>query len=173
MARLSILTTVFGSAGKDEAEKQLLGSLAYGSAEQKAAFAKAHQLPTAWGDEVPAQGISIGFAAAADTPSRSRTPAAAAARPAPRPLGLEHRRPGCDPSPRSNSQGREQHTDRQKQRETHDHPPHPYASPVSPDPSQAGHRNNARTVTQSSRRAQRVSERAAVGSKGTQPASGK
>ncbi|MFE3854759.1 MFS transporter [Streptomyces griseorubiginosus] len=62
---LSILTTVFGSASKDEAEKQLPNFMAEGSAEQKAEFAKTHQLPAPWGHEVLAQGISTGFVAAA------------------------------------------------------------------------------------------------------------
>lgn len=62
---LSILTTVFGSASKDEASKQLPKFLAGGSAEQKAEFAKTHQLPGTWGHEVLAHGISVGFIAAA------------------------------------------------------------------------------------------------------------
>ncbi|MFD0439389.1 MFS transporter [Streptomyces chartreusis] len=62
---LSILTTVFGTASKDEAEKQLPKFMAEGSAEQKAEFAKTHQLPGSWGHEVLTQGISTGFVAAA------------------------------------------------------------------------------------------------------------
>ncbi|MFE5918994.1 MFS transporter [Streptomyces sp. NPDC056468] len=62
---LSILTTVFGSASKDEAEKQLPKFIAEGSAEQKAEFAKTQQLPGPWGHEVLTQGISTGFVAAA------------------------------------------------------------------------------------------------------------
>jgi predicted MFS family arabinose efflux permease len=62
---LSILTTVFGSASKDEAEKQLPHFLTDGTAEQKAEFAKTQQLPAPWGHEVLAQGISTGFIAAA------------------------------------------------------------------------------------------------------------
>ncbi|GDY62269.1 hypothetical protein SAV14893_016620 [Streptomyces avermitilis] len=58
---LSILTTVFGSASRDEAEKQLPKFLADGSAEQKAEFAKTHQLPAPWGNEVLAHGISTAF----------------------------------------------------------------------------------------------------------------
>lgn len=58
---LSILTTVFGSASRDEAEKQMPKFLADGSAEQKAEFAKTHQLPAPWGHEVLAQGISTAF----------------------------------------------------------------------------------------------------------------
>jgi EmrB/QacA subfamily drug resistance transporter len=62
---LSILTTVFGSASRDEAEKQLPQFLADGTAEQKAEFAKTQQLPAPWGHEVLTQGISTGFVAAA------------------------------------------------------------------------------------------------------------
>ncbi|MCZ4603226.1 MFS transporter [Streptomyces sp. Lzd4kr] len=62
---LSILTTVFGTASKDEAEKQLPKFMAEGSAEQKAEFAKTHELPGSWGHEVLTQGISTGFVAAA------------------------------------------------------------------------------------------------------------
>lgn len=62
---LSILTTVFGTASKDEAEKQLPKFMVEGSAEQKAEFAKTHQLPGPWGHEVLTQGISTGFVAAA------------------------------------------------------------------------------------------------------------
>ncbi|MFJ9586626.1 MFS transporter [Streptomyces acidicola] len=62
---LSILTTVFGTAGRDEAEKQMPSFLANGTAEQKAEFAKTHQLPAPWGHEVLAQGISTAFIPAA------------------------------------------------------------------------------------------------------------
>ncbi|MEW1776531.1 MFS transporter [Streptomyces sp. NPDC086777] len=62
---LSILTTVFGSASKDEAKKQLPKFLTGGSAEQKAEFAKTHQLPAPWGNEVLAHGISTAFVPAA------------------------------------------------------------------------------------------------------------
>jgi MFS family permease len=62
---LSILTTVFGSASKNEAGKQLPEFLTGGSPEQKAEFAKTHQLPGAWGHEVLAHGISMAFVAAA------------------------------------------------------------------------------------------------------------
>ncbi|MEV6759745.1 MFS transporter [Streptomyces sp. NPDC051105] len=62
---LSILTTVFGSASKDEAKKQLPKFLADGSPEQKAEFAKSHQLPAPWGHEVLAHGISTAFIPAA------------------------------------------------------------------------------------------------------------
>ncbi|WP_328355375.1 MFS transporter [Streptomyces sp. NBC_00445] len=62
---LSILTTVFGSASKDEAEKQLPKFMADGSVEQKAEFAKTQQLPAPWGHDVLTHGISMGFVAAA------------------------------------------------------------------------------------------------------------
>jgi hypothetical protein len=62
---LSILTTVFGSASREEAEKQLPQFMAEASPEQKAQFAETHQLPGPWGHEVLAQGISMGFVAAA------------------------------------------------------------------------------------------------------------
>jgi len=62
---LSILTTVFGSASRNEAEKQLPKFLTGGSPEQKAEFAKSHQLPGTWGHEVLAHGISMAFVAAA------------------------------------------------------------------------------------------------------------
>ncbi|WP_427919579.1 MFS transporter [Streptomyces sp. cg40] len=62
---LSILTTVFGSASRDEAKKQLPKFLANGSAEQKQEFAKSHQLPAPWGHEVLAHGISTAFIPAA------------------------------------------------------------------------------------------------------------
>lgn len=62
---LSILTTVFGSASKDEAEKQVAQFMAEASPEQKAQFAETQQLPAPWGHEVLTQGISMGFVAAA------------------------------------------------------------------------------------------------------------
>lgn len=62
---LSILTTVFGSASRDEAGKQMPKFLTDGTAEQKAEFAKTHQLPAPWGHEVLAEGISSAFIPAA------------------------------------------------------------------------------------------------------------
>ncbi len=62
---LSILITVFGTASRDEAEKQVPEFLAEGSPEQKAEFAQTQQLPAPWGHEVLAQGISTAFIAAA------------------------------------------------------------------------------------------------------------
>jgi EmrB/QacA subfamily drug resistance transporter len=58
---LSILTTVFGTASRDEAEKQIADFMANASAEQKAEFAQTQQLPAPWGHEVLSQGISTAF----------------------------------------------------------------------------------------------------------------
>ncbi|MGW1025886.1 MFS transporter [Streptomyces sp. NPDC002577] len=58
---LSILTTVFGTASRDEAKVQLPDFMANGTAEQKAAFAKSGQLPAPWGHDVLAHGISTAF----------------------------------------------------------------------------------------------------------------
>ncbi|MFC3574975.1 MFS transporter [Streptomyces yaanensis] len=62
---LAILTTVFGTASRDEADKQMPKFLANGTAAQKAEFAKTHQLPAPWGHEVLAHGISTAFVPAA------------------------------------------------------------------------------------------------------------
>ncbi|WP_051127412.1 MULTISPECIES: MFS transporter [unclassified Streptomyces] len=62
---LAILTTVFGSASRDEAAKQVPLFLAQASPEQKAAFAKTHELPAPWSHEVLAHGISTAFIPAA------------------------------------------------------------------------------------------------------------
>lgn len=58
---LSILTTVFGTAGRDEAEKQVQLFMAQATAEQKAEFARTQQLPAPWSHDVLAQGISTAF----------------------------------------------------------------------------------------------------------------
>jgi EmrB/QacA subfamily drug resistance transporter len=62
---LSILTTVFGTASRDEAKQQLPDFMAHASPEQKAAFLKSHELPAPWGHEVLAHGISTAFVPAA------------------------------------------------------------------------------------------------------------
>ncbi|MFF5956352.1 MFS transporter [Streptomyces luteogriseus] len=62
---LAILTTVFGTATRDEAEKQLPRFMAEATPEQKAEFARTQQLPAPWGHEVLAQGISTAFIPAA------------------------------------------------------------------------------------------------------------
>jgi predicted MFS family arabinose efflux permease len=62
---LAILTTVFGTASRDEAAKQIPSFLANGSAEQHAEFATSQQLPASWGHEVLASGISAAFVPAA------------------------------------------------------------------------------------------------------------
>lgn len=61
---LSILVTVFGTASRDEAEKQLPSFMAEASPAEKAQFATAHELPGRWGHEVLTQGISTAFTAA-------------------------------------------------------------------------------------------------------------
>ncbi|MFE7762174.1 MFS transporter [Streptomyces sp. NPDC057438] len=58
---LSILTTVFGTASRDEADKQVQLFMTQATAEQKAEFARTQQLPAPWGHEVLAQGISTAF----------------------------------------------------------------------------------------------------------------
>ncbi|MFM9696351.1 MFS transporter [Streptomyces europaeiscabiei] len=58
---LSILTTVFGTASRDEAEKQVQLFMTQATDEQKAEFARTQQLPAPWGHEVLAQGISTAF----------------------------------------------------------------------------------------------------------------
>ena len=62
---LSILTTVFGAASRDEAAKQVPKFLAEASPEQKAEFARTNQLPAPWSHEVLAHGISTAFIPAA------------------------------------------------------------------------------------------------------------
>ncbi|WP_327234137.1 MFS transporter [Streptomyces sp. NBC_01317] len=61
---LSILVTVFGTASRDEADKQLPSFLAQGTAAEKAELAKTQQLPGHWGHAVLTQGISTAFMAA-------------------------------------------------------------------------------------------------------------
>jgi hypothetical protein len=61
---LSILVTVFGTASRNEAEKQLPSFMAQASAAEKAVLAKTGQLPGRWGHEVLTQGISTAFIAA-------------------------------------------------------------------------------------------------------------
>ncbi|MET8514108.1 MFS transporter [Streptomyces sp. NPDC005077] len=61
---LSILVTVFGTASRNEAERQLPSFMAQATPEQKAKFAETHELPASWGHEVLTQGISTAFTAA-------------------------------------------------------------------------------------------------------------
>ncbi|WP_338895725.1 MFS transporter [Streptomyces sp. TG1A-60] len=58
---LSILTTVFGTASRAEAEKQVQLFMAQATAEQKAEFARTQELPAPWSHEVLAHGISTAF----------------------------------------------------------------------------------------------------------------
>ncbi|PJF02040.1 MFS transporter [Streptomyces carminius] len=62
---LAILMTVFGTASRDEAEKQIPDFMAGASPEQQAEFARAQELPGRWGDAVLTQGMSSAFMAAA------------------------------------------------------------------------------------------------------------
>jgi MFS family permease len=62
---LSILTTVFGTAARDEAKTQIPSFLAQATPAQKAEFAKTRQLPGEWADHVLAHGISQAFAVGA------------------------------------------------------------------------------------------------------------
>ncbi|MFJ8669561.1 MFS transporter [Streptomyces sp. NPDC093600] len=61
---LSILVTVFGTASRDEAEKQVPSFLATATRAQKAEFAASKELPAPWGHEVLTSGISTAFTAA-------------------------------------------------------------------------------------------------------------
>lgn len=56
--------TVFGTAGRDEAEKQVPAFLAQAEPEQLAAFKATGRLPDPWGDIVLTRGISTAFIAA-------------------------------------------------------------------------------------------------------------
>ncbi|MDQ0793517.1 MFS transporter [Streptomyces sp. B1I3] len=61
---LSILVTVFGTAGRDEAEKQIPSFMARATPEQKAEFARTQELPAPWGHEVLTHSIATAFTAA-------------------------------------------------------------------------------------------------------------
>ncbi|MFC7302677.1 MFS transporter [Streptomyces monticola] len=61
---LSILTTVFGTASRNEGEKQVTKLLAEATPQQKITFAKTHELPAPWSDAVLAQGIGTAYIAA-------------------------------------------------------------------------------------------------------------
>ncbi|MCF3179800.1 MFS transporter [Streptomyces polychromogenes] len=61
---LSILVTVFGTAGRDEAARQVPAFMAQADPAQLAAFRQTGRLPDPWGDLVLTQGISSAFTAA-------------------------------------------------------------------------------------------------------------
>ncbi|GAA2816463.1 MFS transporter [Streptomyces showdoensis] len=61
---LSILVTVFGTAGRDEARQLVPEFLATATPEQKAAFARTRELPPPWSHDVLTAGISLAFTAA-------------------------------------------------------------------------------------------------------------
>ncbi|GAA2287760.1 hypothetical protein GCM10010415_68820 [Streptomyces atrovirens] len=63
----ALLTTVFGTADRDEAEMRIPGLLAEGTAQQTE-FAQTQQLPDPWGHEVLTEDISTAFVPAAAMP---------------------------------------------------------------------------------------------------------
>ncbi|TVL92635.1 MFS transporter [Streptomyces sp. SAJ15] len=62
---LSILVTVFSTAGRDRAEEVVPRFLAEATASERAAFATTGRLPPPWNDEILTAGISTAFTAAA------------------------------------------------------------------------------------------------------------
>ncbi|MFI8404116.1 MFS transporter [Streptomyces sp. NPDC085463] len=62
---LSILVTVFGTASRNEAEKQAPAFLSQAGPLEKARFAETGQLPPPWSDQVLTSGVSAGFVTAA------------------------------------------------------------------------------------------------------------
>ncbi|MFI6287595.1 MFS transporter [Streptomyces sp. NPDC051018] len=62
---LSILVTVFGTASRNEAEKQVPAFLAQASPAERIAFQRTGQLPAPWGAEILTSGISAAFVMAA------------------------------------------------------------------------------------------------------------
>ncbi|MFD8979519.1 MFS transporter [Streptomyces sp. NPDC059564] len=61
---LSILVTVFGTASRNEAKDQVPDFLRTSTPEQKLFFARTHQLPKPWADQVLTSGVSTAFVAA-------------------------------------------------------------------------------------------------------------
>lgn len=61
---LSILVTVFGTASREEGDKQMPDFLANSTPEQQAEAMKTKELPPPWGHEVLTSGISSAFTAA-------------------------------------------------------------------------------------------------------------
>ncbi|MFF8606283.1 MFS transporter [Streptomyces sp. NPDC015346] len=62
---LSILVTVFGTASRGEADKQVPAFLSQAGPAEKAQFAQTGQLPPPWSDQVLTSGVSAGFVTAA------------------------------------------------------------------------------------------------------------
>ncbi|MET7616685.1 MFS transporter [Streptomyces sp. NPDC005408] len=58
---LSILMTLFSTASREEAERQMPHFLTDATPAQKEIFAKTHELPPPWGHQVLAEGISTAF----------------------------------------------------------------------------------------------------------------
>ncbi|WP_419998430.1 MFS transporter [Streptomyces boninensis] len=61
---LAILTTVFGTASREEAEKQIPDFMQHASPQEKGIFEKTHELPGIWGQRVLSEGAGTGFIAA-------------------------------------------------------------------------------------------------------------
>ncbi|MEU9362706.1 MFS transporter [Streptomyces sp. NPDC048301] len=62
---LSILVTIFGTASRNEAEKQFPRFMAEATPAQQLEFRRTGELPSPWGDQVLASGVSSAFVAAA------------------------------------------------------------------------------------------------------------
>ncbi|MFE9403367.1 MFS transporter [Streptomyces sp. NPDC006530] len=62
---LSILITVFGTAGRDEAKRQVSQFLSHADPAQRLAFRRTGQLPRPWSDQVLTSGVSAAFVVAA------------------------------------------------------------------------------------------------------------
>lgn len=62
---LSILVTIFGTAGRNEAQDQIPAFLARATPAERLNFERTGQLPPPWGDEVLTSGISAAFIMAA------------------------------------------------------------------------------------------------------------
>ncbi|MFJ5636324.1 DHA2 family efflux MFS transporter permease subunit [Streptomyces goshikiensis] len=62
---LSILVTVFGTASRNEAKEQIGPFLSSATPAQKLLFAKTHQFPKPWSDQILTSGVSSSFVAAA------------------------------------------------------------------------------------------------------------
>ncbi|MEW1695799.1 MFS transporter [Streptomyces sp. NPDC093249] len=62
---LSILVTVFGTASRNEADKQVPAFLAQANPLEKAQFARTGRLPPEWSNQILTSGVSAGFVVAA------------------------------------------------------------------------------------------------------------
>jgi sugar phosphate permease len=62
---LSILVTMFGTAGNNEASRQIPAFLAQATPEERLRFERTGRLPPPWADEILASGVSAAFVIAA------------------------------------------------------------------------------------------------------------